>query len=100
MSEKFMYQTGNTFFEDLIIKVKVVKETDKFVTILRDNKHNDKPYEQREAKFSSWHQFHKTFEDAKNYLIEKSERKIKNIEEDLKREQEFLEKIKNTKECE
>ena len=94
MSEKFMYQVGNYNCE--IEKVKVTKETDKFVTVERI--YNKEKYERREAKNSSWHNFFNTFQEAKNYLIEQSENKIKSYEENAEREKQNLVKIINLKE--
>ncbi len=96
MSEKFMYQVGG-YGENVIEKIKILKETDKFVTTERDG-YGGKKREQREAKSSSWHKFFITFNDAKNYLILESENSIKWHNEKIVEENKKIDKINSIKE--
>jgi len=85
--EKFRTTDG-----EVITKYKVIKETDKQITYI-----NKIEREVRENKESSYHQWHNTFDDAKNFLIEYNTKRINNLETQLFNAKEILEKVQDLK---
>jgi len=77
-----MYKTG---WMKPIETIEVVRETKCFYII------NYNGAERKEGKVSGWGQFHATFEDAKNYLINNAYKKIKrNLEINAELEQDII----------
>lgn len=87
---KYIYRTN---FLNEIKRFKLVKETEKQAVFINDNGR-----EVREAKRQHYSALHKTFQDAKNYLIEKQTKKINDLSSALERESERLEQIKQIQE--
>ena len=86
------YKTGH--WKDLIQKIEVIKETDKCVYVF--NPHRGK--EGRENKVTSYYVIHDTFEQAKQYLIDKAKEKIKLYKDQLSRVEKELIEINKLKE--
>ena len=82
-----MMEIYRTIF-DRIEKVELVKETAKRV-VYKDDKGN----EYREAKETSYTSIHKSFIDAKNYLISKHSKLVDKAEKRLKHEEDKLDAI-------
>ena len=70
--------------------VEVVKETDKFVLI--------KDRGGKEAKTTDGTAFRKTFEEAKNFLLEYANNKVKNANDILAARQSYLDQVKAVQE--
>jgi hypothetical protein len=81
----FKYKTGSTKIE----KVEVAGETDHFVKLLNGRK---------EAKRSDWSNYFDSFDNAKNYLLEKAERKVSSLRRQLESANGELGQIKGIKE--
>ncbi len=87
-----------TTYGDTITKHEVVKETEKQIVFIHkwlDFNNVQRSKEIRESKETSYTKWHDTFEDAKNYLIEKAEKNIKNLEFQLSKAKEMLLRIKS-----
>lgn len=85
-----------TTYGDSITKYEVIKETEKQITFIYRwewNKEN-KFRERRENKDSSYHKWHNTFEEAKNYLIKYNEKQIENLENQIIKAREKLSKVR------
>jgi hypothetical protein len=81
------------FGNNLIDEIEITKESEKSVWV--KTQWRDKETITQERKRSDWHNFFDTFDEAKNFLIEKSENRIKAYESNLNDEKSFLEKIKS-----
>lgn len=80
-----------TQFEE-IRAIEVVRETDKQIVWLNKNGH-----EQREAKASSWRNWHDTWEDAHAFLVAGAEREVKLLRSQLDRAKGKLRQIREMK---
>jgi putative IMPACT (imprinted ancient) family translation regulator len=89
------YQTGG-FGSKGIEQVEVVKETEKTVWV-RHEWNGHKSVEQV-RKESNYHQFHDTWQEAKDYLIEKAAQKVDACRERLEAAIEDLRKMKELRE--
>lgn len=47
----------------------------------------------RNAKWTSWHKYHNTWEEAKDYLLDMAKRRVKSYEDQLASAKESLSKI-------
>jgi hypothetical protein len=87
-----------TTYGDSITKYEVIKETEKQITFIHkwtDWNKKEQSRELRENKDSTYHKWHDTFEDAKNYLIEYNKNKISNLENQITKAKEVLSKVQS-----
>lgn len=83
-----------------IVKHEVVKETAARITFKKNRLfEKDKEYIDTENKNSSWHTWHDTFEDAKQYLINKTERRIEYLKQDLEMQNKLLQQYSSLSCC-
>ncbi len=78
------YKTGR--WKNEIEEVKIIKETAKQVTYAY-NDWNGSPCERREAKESNYHQYHDSWEDAHEHLLNKAHSRIESLRSQLQRAQ-------------
>lgn len=76
-----------------IEKVEIEKETDKTLWVKEKNSHG-KEYISQCRKDSSWHKYFDTFEDAKQYLIEKNIKEFENLNEKIENNRKEYSEIK------
>jgi hypothetical protein len=79
------YKTGGWDYRKEITEVNIEKETKCFYTIEGV----------KEAKEAKYHQFHDTYQDAKDYLLEKSKERIEHLRSELEKETERLADLEN-----
>lgn len=77
---------------DKIEAVEVVKETEKQVVAVLNGR------EQREAKKSTYQNYHDTWGEAKQFLVDEAQRKCEGLRKQLERANGELGKIKSMKE--
>lgn len=66
------YRTGQ--YKPLIEPVEVIRETEKYVVISIDEW--GKKVERKDAKISQFHRYWKTWEEARDFLLERAEREV------------------------
>lgn len=71
-----------------VFRMECVAETEKFIILEK----------RREAKDSNYHHYADSFQEAKNFLIERANMKIRQAQSQLDREKSELQKINNLKE--
>ena len=99
---KYTYRTGG-YGDSLIVRVEVVKETEKQITILMPRHwampgEEKKFQEQREAKRSSYQNHFDTFADAKAFLLSVCDGKIASYQSSLDDAKAHKQKINNLQE--
>lgn len=76
-------------FDYKIKKIEIEKETEKTIWI-KDKWNSGNNSLTQCRKDSEWNKYFDTFQDAKNYLIDKCENKIKSLNEKINKENENL----------
>ncbi len=79
--KKYTYRTGG--YPDVIQRLEVVKETEKQIVVLDVDLWGGKPKERRHTKQSGYHNFFDTFEQAKAFLMERCDSKIRSYQSSL-----------------
>ena len=73
-----------------IKEFEIIKETEKQVVYK-----NERGAENREAKISDWCSWHNTFEEAREYIIQKEMKSIEQLLSRIKYHNEVIDKIKS-----
>lgn len=81
-----------TRWDDQIESFEVVKETEKQIVFIKTG-WNNKTIEERELKESSYHKWHNSFDEAKQYLINKQSNRIKSLEKQIEDSKRIVEKL-------
>lgn len=84
-----------TRFESEIEALEVIKETEKQIVFV-----GNLGAQNRESKRSDWQNWHDTFEDARQFLLEKSESEAVSLRKRLEEVKKRIETIKGLKEQE
>jgi vacuolar-type H+-ATPase catalytic subunit A/Vma1 len=82
-----------TWYNDKIEEIEVIRETERFVVV-----HAGLSRERREARSSdNGSNYFDTYQEAKEFLIDREKDAIQGHQNDIKRHQETLQKIKDMK---
>lgn len=95
MAKTYVYMT-RTHYDD-IRKFEVVKRTDKTVTYIEPSQGSWSARETRANLQSSYSKFHDTWEDARAYLVKRTEREIESCRERQHKANSLLGQLKKMK---